>query len=98
MNIIMSLKHVVSVLNQIAHKDNQLAKQIARDRIVCNQEVFEDDLVLTGKESLRSLPSLTILDLINSFFGIDGNGKGTIAAQFDKHGNLAEFYDLERRK
>ena len=83
-----TVDQAIEVLNRIHEKDPRVMLTLISARVICNQELADDETVQVKSTSEHYLVGL--LGILNGIFGIREDGKGYIVANFEE-GRLLSF-------
>jgi hypothetical protein len=99
-----TLDEVVEVLNRALEKDRGAISELILDgKVVCNEELAEDETVQVGKKRQcgKDVHTIGVLGLLNGFFGIDDDEHrtffGAIAAHVGDDG-VERFSKVDHKK
>lgn len=76
----------IEVLNRVHSADPTVLRTLIKFRVPCNAAVANDPSVQVTPDT-----TVGVLGVLNGIFGIDGNGRGPIAAHYDDAGDLTHF-------
>jgi hypothetical protein len=79
------IDEAIAVLNRIHKSDPSVLPALIFHRVPCNQTLADDPTVQVGKTGQEDVEwEVGLLGIINGLFGIQEDGFGYIAANFDK--------------
>ena len=97
-----SVDKAIDVLNRIHSADPSVLSNLIFSRVPCNEELANDPSVQVGVVPKKyelddELWEVGLLGIINGIFGVDEDGYGYIAANFDPlTGYLSDFSRLDK--
>lgn len=87
---------IVSVMNDAIGQDREAIEKLVAARVPCNEGLAQHPTIQVGKHKEAS--GVGLLGILNGIVGVDVDGWGCIAANFDDDGKLSHFELLKKRK
>jgi len=75
----------IEFLNELLRADPQAVSALIETRVPCNQELADHPTVQVRSYGLNGGYQVGLLGILNGLFGVDEEGWGPIAAQYDEN-------------
>lgn len=74
------IDHAIEVLNRALAADPDTVRALFAHRVVCNETLTDDPTI---QVTVKNMPTLGVLGLVNGLFGVAPSGYGFITAEYD---------------
>ena len=89
----MTIDETIAYLNDLLKWDKKAISKLVDTRVPCNDELADHPTcqVATIADGIYNKCEVGLLGVLNGMFGVDENGRGHIAAEYDDDDNLVSF-------